>query len=90
MIAGHLRGRGYPGAGFSEVLYLVNVDTEAARAALRRRARQATTSCTRCTAQPGAADRRAAEQARYDAASRTLHGAGANRRGVRGGVTGDH
>ena len=27
VVAGHLQGRGYPGANFSEVLYLVNVDT---------------------------------------------------------------
>jgi hypothetical protein len=26
VIAGHLEGRGYPGAGFAEILYLVNVD----------------------------------------------------------------
>ena len=28
VIAGHLDGDGYPGAGFGEVLYLVNVDTQ--------------------------------------------------------------
>jgi hypothetical protein len=28
VIAGHLDGNGYPGAGFGEVLYLVNVDTQ--------------------------------------------------------------
>src|SRR5690606_35003685 len=29
VIAGHLDGRSYPGAGFAEVLYLVNVSPEA-------------------------------------------------------------
>jgi pullulanase len=34
VLIGHLDGRGYPGAGFTEVLYAINVDTEARAIAL--------------------------------------------------------
>jgi pullulanase/glycogen debranching enzyme len=66
VIAAHLQGDGYPGAGFREILTLVNVDlephtlqfdTERAKHYLLHPVHRA----------PGAADRRAAEQARYAA-----------------------
>ena len=34
LMAGHLQGRGWPGAGFAEVLYFINSDMQAARLAL--------------------------------------------------------
>jgi len=34
VLVGHLHGRGYPGAGFDELLYLINVDTRAHALAL--------------------------------------------------------
>lgn len=66
VIAGHLDGRGYPGAGFGEILYLVNVDTEAhtLQFEAERGKRYVLHPVHRA---PGAADRRAAEQSRYDA-----------------------
>jgi pullulanase/glycogen debranching enzyme len=68
VIAGHLLGRGYPGANFSEMLYLVNVDTRP------QTLRFEGESGKRYVLHPvhrafGATDRRAAEQASYDAAS---------------------
>ncbi len=66
VIAGHLQGRGYPGAGFSEVLYLVNVDTDAHTLQLDgERGKQYVLHPVHRA--PGAADRRAAESSRYDA-----------------------
>ncbi|MDH5175779.1 MAG: DUF3372 domain-containing protein [Gammaproteobacteria bacterium] len=68
VIVGHLRGDGYPGAGFAEVLYLVNVDT-------RQHDLQLATERGKAYVlhpvhrSPSAADRRAAEHARYDAAT---------------------
>jgi pullulanase/glycogen debranching enzyme len=65
VIAAHLQGDGYPGAGFREILYLVNVDlkprslafdTERGKRYLPHPAHRA----------PGAADRRAAEESLYD------------------------
>jgi hypothetical protein len=65
VVAAHLRGEGYPGAGFREILYLVNVDLEphsldfetelGKRYVLHPVHRE-----------PGAADRRAAEESHYD------------------------
>lgn len=68
VIAGHLQGRGYPGANFSEVLYLVNVDTQLHTLQFdgERGKRYVLHPVHRA---PGATDRRAAEQASYDAAS---------------------
>ena len=66
VIAAHLQGEGYPGAGFREILYLVNVDLEPHT--LQFDAERA----KHYVLHPGhrapvAADRRAAEQSRYAA-----------------------
>ena len=68
VIAGHLRGDGYPGADFSEILYLVNVDIEPHTLQFdgERNKRYVLHPVHRAA---GATDRRAAEQAGYDAAS---------------------
>ena len=68
VIVGHLLGRGYPGANFSEMLYLVNVGTGPRTLHLdgERDKRYVLHPVHRT---PGATDRRAAEQASYDAAS---------------------
>jgi pullulanase/glycogen debranching enzyme len=68
VIAGHLDGRDYAGAGFDEILYLVNVDTEAHTLPFdaERGKRYVLHPVHRA---PGAADRRAAEQSRYEAAA---------------------
>jgi pullulanase len=68
VIAGHLLGRGYPGSNCGEMLYLVNVDTQAHTLQFdsERGKRYVLHPVHRA---PGAVDRRAAEQARYDAAS---------------------
>ena len=65
VIAAHLRGDGYPGAGFREILYLVNVDLEPHSLAFdtERDKRYVLHPVHR---EPGAADRRAAENAQYD------------------------
>ncbi len=65
VIAGHLQGQGYPGAGFDEVLYLVNVDIEPHVLQLEseRGKRYVLHPAHRA---PAAADRRATEAARYD------------------------
>ena len=71
VIAGHLRGDGYPGAAFKELLYLVNVDTRAH--ALRfegERGKEYVLHPVHRAA--GAADRRAAGEARYEAATGTF------------------
>jgi pullulanase-type alpha-1,6-glucosidase len=66
VIVGHLRGDGYPGATFRELLYLVNVDTRAH--ALRFDGERGKDYVLHPVHRaPGAADRRAAEGARYDA-----------------------
>jgi len=68
VIAAHLRGDAYPGAGFREVLYLVNVDTEAHVLTFDdQRSKNFVLHPVHRAAD--AADRRAAEQARYDADS---------------------
>jgi len=68
VIAGHLQGRGYPGANFSEMLYLVNVDTEPHTLQFdgERDKRYVLHPVHRAS---GATDRRVAEQASYDAAN---------------------
>ena len=68
VIAGHLDGSGYPGAGFREVLYLVNVDLAPHTLQFdgERGKRYVLHPVHRA---PGAADRRAAEQSGYDAAT---------------------
>jgi pullulanase/glycogen debranching enzyme len=68
VIVGHLLGRGYPGANFSEMLYLVNVDIEphALQFDGERGKRYVLHPVHRAS---GATDRRAAEQASYDATS---------------------
>ena len=65
VIAGHLQGQGYPGAGFGEILYLVNVDLGPHQLELpsERDKRYVLHPVHRA---PGAADRSAAEAARYD------------------------
>lgn len=65
VIAAHLRGDGYPGAGFREVLYLVNVDLEPHSLAFdtERGKRYVLHPVHR---EPGAADRRAAGESLYD------------------------
>ncbi len=65
VIAAHLHGDGYPGAGFREILYLVNVDLEPHSLALatERGKRYLLHPVHR---EPRAADRRAAEQSLYD------------------------
>ena len=68
VIAGHLQGDRYPGAHFSEVMYLVNVDIEAHTLHFdgERGKRYVLHPVHRAS---GATDRRAAEQASYDAAN---------------------
>jgi pullulanase-type alpha-1,6-glucosidase len=65
VIAAHLQGDGYPGAGFREILYLVNVDREphALQFDAERGKRYVLHPAHRA---PAAADRRAAEESRYD------------------------
>jgi pullulanase/glycogen debranching enzyme len=68
VIAGHLQGKGYPGAGFDEILYLVNVDVEPHELQLadERGKRYVLHPVHRA---PGAVDSRAAEAARYEPAT---------------------
>ena len=65
VIAAHVRGDGYPGAGFREILYLVNVDLVPHSLAFEteREKRYVLHPVHR---EPAAADRRAAENAHYD------------------------
>jgi pullulanase/glycogen debranching enzyme len=65
VIAAHLHGDGYPGAGFREILYLVNVDLEARTLQFdsERGKRYVLHPVHRA---PGAADRRAAQDSSYD------------------------
>jgi pullulanase-type alpha-1,6-glucosidase len=65
VIAGHLLGTGYPGAGFRELLYLVNVDVVPHALTLpgERRKRYVLHPVHRAA---GAADRRASELAGYE------------------------
>ncbi len=68
VIVGHLWGGGFPGANFSEMLYFVNVDVEPHTLEFdgERGKRYVLHPVHRAS---GAIDRRAAEQARYDATS---------------------
>jgi len=68
VIAAHLQGAGYPGAGFREILTLVNVDLEphALQFDSERGKSYLLHPVHRAA---GAADRRVAEQARYEAAT---------------------
>jgi len=68
VIVGHLLGRGYPGANFSEMLYLVNVDIEPHTLQFdgERGKRYVLHPVHRAS---GATDRRAAEHASYDTAN---------------------
>jgi pullulanase/glycogen debranching enzyme len=65
VIAAHLEGRGYPGAGFAEILYFVNVDLvpHTLEFASERRKRYVLHPVHLA---PGAADRRVVESASYD------------------------
>ena len=68
VLAGHLRGDGYSGAGFAELLYLINVDKQAHELLLptEQNKRYVLHPVHRASA---AADRRPAELARYDSVS---------------------
>src|SRR5690606_33167296 len=70
VVGAHIDGRGYPGAGFDEVPYLVNADIAAHEVALpdERGKRYVLHPVQRAVA----VDRRPAEQARYDAGTGTF------------------
>ncbi|MBX3604019.1 MAG: DUF3372 domain-containing protein [Piscinibacter sp.] len=68
VLAGHLDGRGYPGARFAELLYFVNVD-KAAHALTLEADRGKAWVLHPVHLAPGAADRRAANDASYEPAS---------------------
>ncbi len=71
VIAGHLDGAGHPGAAFRELLYLVNVDTQAR--ALRFESESGKDYVLHPVHRSAdATDRRAAELARFDAADGTF------------------
>ncbi len=65
VIAAHLEGNDYPGAGFREIVYMVNVDlaSHALTLAAERDKRYVLHPVHRA---PGAADRRAAQESVYD------------------------
>jgi len=71
VMAGHLRGDGYPGAAFRELLYLVNVDAQPHTLRLDGE-RDKDYVLHPVHRAPEAADRRAAEQAVYDPAAGTF------------------
>jgi len=68
VVAGHLDGTGYEGAGFKEVLYLVNVDKAEHEVTIAAEQGKAYVLHP-VQAAGGAADRRPAEEATYDAAT---------------------
>ena len=68
VLAGHLNGNGYAGARFKELLYFVNVDKVAQTLTIDAQKAKAYTLHPVHSA-PGAADRRAANDASYDASS---------------------
>ena len=70
VVGAHIDGRGYPGAGFSRLAYLINADTVAHRIAAPELTGQALTLHPVLAAR-GAADRRAT-QATWDARSATF------------------
>jgi pullulanase/glycogen debranching enzyme len=68
VIAAHLEGRGYPGAGFAEILYLVNVDlVQHALEFASERGKHYRLHPVHLA--PAAADRRAVQSASYDPAN---------------------
>ena len=68
MIVAHLDGAGYAGANFKSVTYLINVDKVAQRVTVdAEKNRRYTLHPVHLRA--GAADKRIAAEARYDAAS---------------------
>lgn len=68
VIVAHLDGRGYAGAGFRSITYLINVDKQAQRISVAAERHKRYRLHPVHTA-AGAADRRPAQQARYEAAS---------------------
>ncbi|MBP6765849.1 MAG: DUF3372 domain-containing protein, partial [Rubrivivax sp.] len=71
LMVGHLQGRGWPGAGFAEVLYFINSDVQAARLTLPSlQGRPFVLHPVHRS--PNAADPRAATQAHWDAATGTV------------------
>ena len=71
LMAGHLQGRGWPGAGFAEVLYFINSDVKAARLTLPSlQGRPFVLHPVHRS--PTAADTRAATQANWDASTGTV------------------
>jgi len=71
VMVGHLQGTGYPGAGFRELLYLVNVDLVAHTLQFNEE-RDRPWVLHPVHRAPGAADRRPVESAGYDAATGTF------------------
>jgi pullulanase-type alpha-1,6-glucosidase len=65
VIAAHLAGNGYPGAGFREIVYLVNVDLSP-RSLTFATERDKPYVLHPVHRAPGAADRRAADESHYD------------------------
>lgn len=71
LMAGHLQGRGWPGAGFAEVLYFINSDVKAARLTLPgQQGRPFVLHPVHRS--PTAADTRAATQASWEASTGTV------------------
>lgn len=71
LMVGHLQGRGWPGAGFAEMLYFINSDLQVARLSLPSlRGRPFVLHPVHRS--PTAADARAASQARWDAATGSI------------------
>ena len=52
LMAGHVDGRGLAGAGFAELLYLINADKQAATLEVPARSRAAPSCSARCTGPP--------------------------------------
>jgi pullulanase len=71
LMAGHLQGRGWPGAGFAEVLYFINSDVKAARLTLPNQQGQPFVLHP-VHRSPTAADARAATLAVWDARTGTV------------------
>ncbi|MDE2081071.1 MAG: DUF3372 domain-containing protein [Burkholderiales bacterium] len=72
LIVGHLDGRGLPGAGWAELLYAINVDTQAKTVVLPTLKGHALVLHPVLRSR-GAADRRPAEASSWDAGTATLH-----------------
>jgi pullulanase-type alpha-1,6-glucosidase len=72
VLAAQLNGEGYPGAGFREMVYLINVDKVAHDiAAPEGKAKKFTLHPVHASSM--AADQRVRREARYDVATRTFH-----------------